>query len=273
MSESELQSQLDELQQKYASLNHEHEKLKHLLSAPHAELKLAIFEHLPNPIWACDRHCRIVFWNEGAARLYGYSADEAIGRDFVDLFVNEPEQEKARLDCVDIIDNNRPIKNMADDIDKHGNTRKLVTQCFALYDVEGHSGLQVEMSYEVQDIERLQAELLKIQQAFRQAEQEREELRRKLLDVTRDRGVKALDAAFASVRDSLRGRAKSTDEIALSKDCDKQMVAKARAEIKSARERWLKWEREMRAQLMSEQSVEGLESLIECIERTDFDDV
>lgn len=273
MNEPDLRSQLDELQQKYTSLVHEHDKLKHLLTGPHAELKLAILEHLPMPIWACDRNCRIVFWNEGAARLYGYSADEAIGQDFVDLFVNKPERDKARLDCVDIIDNDRPIKNRADDIDKHGNTRKLVTQCFALYNVEGHSGLQVELSYEVQDIERLQAELGTIQEAFRRSETESDELRRKLVDVTRERGLKALDSAVASASESLRERRRSTDQAALTKDGDRQMIAKARAEIKSDREHLVKWEREMRMQLMSNTTVDALEALILSIERAEIIDV
>src|SRR5216683_4329787 len=154
MDEPNLRERLEELQQKYTALLHEHEEVKHLLISPQAQLKLAIFDRLPMPIWACDRDCRIVFWNSAAARLYGYSAEEAIGHNFVDLFVNEAEKEQARIDCVDIIDNDRPIRNMADDIDKHGNTRKLVTQCFAVYSVEGHSGLQVEISYEVQDIDR-----------------------------------------------------------------------------------------------------------------------
>src|SRR5688500_5691724 len=115
MDSPDLPQTFEELQQRYAALLHEHDKLLHVIGDPDAELKLAIFDRLPMPVWACDRECRIVFWNDAAARLYGFPEEEAIGHDFVDLFVNIPEREKARIDCADIIDNNRPIRNMADD--------------------------------------------------------------------------------------------------------------------------------------------------------------
>ncbi len=273
MTEPNVRERFEELQKKHTALAHEHEKLKHLLTGPQAEIKLAIFDHLPMPIWACNRDCRIVFWNAGAARLYGHSAEEAIGQDFVELFVNKPERTKARLDCIDIIDNNRPIKNMADDIDKHGNTRKLVTQCFAVYNVEGHSGLQVEISYEVQDIDRLQEELAAIQEQFKRAEGEREDLQRKLVDVTRDHGLKTLDSVVAAVRESNRERKKVTDKAALAKDANEKAITKARDEIKKERDRLVTWERKMRTQLMSETKVDALEALILTIENNETFDV
>jgi PAS domain S-box-containing protein len=273
MDEPNLRESLEELQQRYSALAHEYEQLKHLLNGPQTEIKLAIFDRLPMPIWACDRDCRIVFWNAGAARLYGYSAEEAIGKDFVNLFVNKPEREKARIDCVDIIDNSRPIKNMADDIDKHGNTRKLVTQCFPIYNVEGHSGLQVEISYEVQDIERLQAELAEMQEAYKRTEAQREELEHRLVDVTRTRALTALDSLVSSVKDMLRQRRIAVDKAALTKDADARMIEKARAAIKEERDRLITWEREARKQVMSHTEVEALETLIVSIERNEMFDV
>jgi PAS domain S-box-containing protein len=273
MEERDVSNRFDELQQKYTALLKEHDQLKQLFDTPNARIKLAIFDRLPMPIWACDRNCRIVFWNDGAARLYGYSAEEAIGQDFVDLFVNKPEREKARIDCVDIIDNDKPIKNMADDIDKHGNTRKLVTQCFAVYNVEDHSGLQVEISYEVQDIDRLRDELVRMQEAYARAQQEREELQHKLIDVTRTRALEALDSIVASVKDSLHDRKSAADQAELSKDANQEMIAKVRLQIKQERDRLIKWEREKRKEIMSFTSAEDLESAIVAVEGTEAFDV
>ena len=270
---ADLRERLEKLQQLHTALEREHEKLKTFAKSPQAEMKLAIFDRLPMPIWACDRDCRIVFWNGGAARLYGYSAEEAVGQDFVELFVNKPERDKARVDCIDIIDNDRPIRNMADDIDKHGNTRKLVTQCFAVYNVEGHSGLQVELSYEVQDIDRLQVELASLQDAYARAEAEREDLQHKLVDVTRDRALKALDSVIGSVKDSLHDRRNAVDQAELSKDRDQAMITKARAGLKEDRERLIKWERDIRKQIMSQAKVEELEAIILSVERSEFLDV
>ena len=189
------------------------------------------------------------------------------------MFVNKAEQAKARIDCADIIDNNKPIKNMADDIDKHGNTRKLVTQCFALYNVAGHSGLQVEISYEVQDIDRLRQELVSVQEAYKRAEDEREEMRRKLVEVTRTRALDALDSMVASVKESLKIRRKAIEEAGLMKDVDKQMISKVRAEIKDERERLIRWEQDIRQQVMSRTEVGELETLIASIEGGDEFDV
>jgi PAS domain S-box-containing protein len=36
-------------------------------------------EHSPDPVFATDRHNRIVFWNSSAEHLFGYTADEAVG--------------------------------------------------------------------------------------------------------------------------------------------------------------------------------------------------
>ncbi|MGH6837475.1 MAG: PAS domain S-box protein [Methylocella sp.] len=266
MDDADLQRRFDELQQAYAALTHEHEKIKHLSASPQIDLKLAIFDRIPMPVWACDREFRIVFWNEGAARLYGYSAEEAIGRDFVKLFVNPPEREKAKADCREIIDNNKPIKNMADDIDKHGNTRTLVTQCFPIYNVDGHSGLQVEISYEVQDYDRLKAELVELQAASRRKQEQIEELQRKLVEETRRRALSALETMSQAVKESHRLRQIATETAELSRDSDPKLIAKARAEIKAGRDKLLQWERQMRQRVLSDASADALEDQITEIE-------
>lgn len=273
MDTPDLPQAFEELQQQYAALVHEHEKLRHVIGDPYAELKLAIFDRLPMPVWACDRQCRIVFWNDAAARLYGFSEEEAIGQDFVDLFVNVPEREKARIDCVDIIDNNRPIRNMADDIDKNGNTRTLVTQCFPVYNVHGYPGLQVEVSYEVQDIDRLQRELQDLQEAYRRAEQDREQLHRKLIEATRDRALKALDSVVETVRESNRTRRNAIQQAELKTGADPKAINKAKAEVRQQLDQLLRWETEIRKQIMSHTAVEELEKLIDTIERAEAFDV
>lgn len=273
MNKAELRARLAALQRQYDALASELGHRPAASLSAEAALKLAIFDRLPMPIWACDRECRIVYWNEGAERLYGYGADEAIGRDFVDLFVNPPERAKARLDCVDIIDNDRNIRNMADDIDKYGTTRRLVTQCFALYDVGGHAGLQVELSYEVQDIDRLGEELRTLQADFRRAQEEREQLRRRLIDTTRAQGLSALEREVTAAKESIRDRKRVIEAEALGRGADQGMISKARAAAKTELERVILWEREMRNRLLTEEGVSALEKLIEVIEQNESFDV
>lgn len=273
MNKSELRAQLGALRRQYDALSKELDGRASSSLSAEAALKLAIFDRLPMPIWACDRECRIVYWNGGAERLYGYRSDEAMGRDFVELFVNPPERLKARLDCVDIIENDRNIRNMADDIDKYGTTRRLVTQCFALYNVGGHDGIQVELSYEVQDIDRLGEELRALQADFRRAQDEREQLRRRLIDTTRAQGLAALEREVTAAKESIRDRKKIIEAEALGRGADQEIISKARAAAKAELERVIRWEREMRNRLLTEEGVAALEKLIEAIEKNESFDV
>lgn len=269
----ELLEELADLKKKYVALLREHEQLANSVTATDAQIKLAIFDHLPNPIWACDRDCKIVFWNEGATRLYGYSRDEALGKDFVKLFVNPPEQEKARVDCADIIDNKRSIKNMADDIDKHGNTKTVVTQCFPLYNIAGHLGLQVELSYEVQDVDRLKEELSDLQEKFREEKKRSDAIQKQLLEVTRQRALADLSAAFSAASESIRARRKHIETEALAKDTDKSALAKARSETTAQKQKLVQWERRLRTRIVEESTVPGLEELKQSIEDAEELDV
>src|SRR5258708_1342607 len=260
-------------QQRYTALAHEFDPLKHRFDTPQAGLKLAIFDQLPLPVWACDRDCRIVFWNAAASRLYGFSAEEDIVSDFVHMFVNEPERDKACDDCADIIDNNKPIKNMAEDRDKHGNTRKLVTQCFAIYNVDGHAGLQVEISYEVQDIDRLKQDLERIQEDYRRAEKEKIALQRQLLEETQKRGFRAISNVVETVRNSITSRKAEITKTALLKGADKEMIEEARAKLKAEIQRLNAWEQDMTTRVGEQTTIDGLKRLIEEIQRDETFDV
>jgi PAS domain S-box-containing protein len=50
-----------------------------------AKLLLKILEHSGDAILALDPHLKIISWNEGAERIFGYRADEVLGRHFAFL--------------------------------------------------------------------------------------------------------------------------------------------------------------------------------------------
>ena len=52
---AKLQQRIEELNEAYSALLLEHEKIKYLAASPEIELKLAIFDRIPMPVWACDR--------------------------------------------------------------------------------------------------------------------------------------------------------------------------------------------------------------------------
>ena len=99
-------------------------------------MKLAIIDEAPFTIWANDRDCKIRFWSGKCEKVYGYNKAYVSGKDFVDLFVSKDEGLKARIDCRDIIDNDTPFNNIANDetFDKIPIT--LQTNCFRIKDVD-----------------------------------------------------------------------------------------------------------------------------------------
>jgi PAS domain S-box-containing protein len=47
-----------------------------------------LFENTPGvAVQGYDANCRVIYWNKASERLYGYSAEEAIGRDLNDLII------------------------------------------------------------------------------------------------------------------------------------------------------------------------------------------
>ena len=78
-------------------------------------MKLEILDQSPFTIWASDRDCKITFWDGQCEHLYGYTREQAIGRDYVDLFVDVYEQAAARDDQLKIIDHGEVFHNIAND--------------------------------------------------------------------------------------------------------------------------------------------------------------
>jgi two-component system cell cycle sensor histidine kinase/response regulator CckA len=46
-------------------------------------LTLSIFDHGPDAVFACDAEETITYWNQGASRLFGWTADEACGNNLM----------------------------------------------------------------------------------------------------------------------------------------------------------------------------------------------
>lgn len=108
-------------------------------------MKLAILDESPFTIWASDRDCKITFWDGKCESLYGYTSQEVIGKDYVQLFVADDEQVAARKDQISIIDHGEVFHNIANDKGQNGNTLHLITNCRRIRDPDTGEYWNAEM--------------------------------------------------------------------------------------------------------------------------------
>lgn len=126
-------------------------------------LLMEILEHAPIAVWAasgCEHDYAIRIWNAGAERLYGYSHAEAIGANYLDLFVNALEREQAIADHESTIRNRQTYRNLARDVTADGSERLILTQGFPLLDPRNGEYLQAEIGTDVTEISGEDAEWL-----------------------------------------------------------------------------------------------------------------
>ena len=64
------------------------------------EFLRGLYSSAPLSIWASlgkEHNYRIVYWNEGAEKIYGISAEDAIGKNYFDVFVAEEDPQVRRI--------------------------------------------------------------------------------------------------------------------------------------------------------------------------------
>lgn len=124
------------------------------------EFLRGLYSSAPLSIWASlgkEHNYRIVYWNEGAEKIYGISAEDAIGKNYLDVFVAEEDPQVRRdseNDCDEIINNGKTFVNYMAVDNKVVNGVKspnypilLLTNVFRI--IVGGQGYQVEMAVDV----------------------------------------------------------------------------------------------------------------------------
>ena len=117
------------------------------------QMKLEILDNSPFTVWASDRNCIIKLWMGQCESLYGFSREEALEKDYVDLFVANDEKVAARRDQIDIIDNGKTFHNIANDVGKNGNTLQLITNCRRIKDIKSGEYWNAEIGVIIDYIE------------------------------------------------------------------------------------------------------------------------
>ncbi len=61
----------------------------------HIRHQAALIDQANDAICVCDLESRVTFWNPGAVRLYGFTAEEVLGRPIMDSICREPAEKRA----------------------------------------------------------------------------------------------------------------------------------------------------------------------------------
>lgn len=138
------------------------------------QLILDIALSVPVAIWAAagPKHdFAIQLWSPGAALMYGISREEALGSNYLDLFVNEFERSQAIADHIKTATTQKPYRNLARDRIA-GRDAVILTQGFALWHPQLQEYMQAEIAVDVTDVPGREADwLAKVRQlAFQERE-------------------------------------------------------------------------------------------------------
>lgn len=117
-------------------------------------------------VWASDSDSKITFWAGKCESVYQYSANDVLGKDFIDKFVAKAEQGQARKDLKDIIEHGAVFRNIANDVSASKDEIPLLTHCFRIHDIKTRVPWQAEMGLKVD----LGEELRKLEQAIKRSD-------------------------------------------------------------------------------------------------------
>ena len=109
-------------------------------------LKLDILSQMDFTIWACDKELNIKLWEGSCPKVYQVSKEDALNKNYLQLFVDPLEQAQSKEDTLEIIETGTPQPfRYCDDVDGRGFPIQVITQCCRVYDDDG-SPLQAEMA-------------------------------------------------------------------------------------------------------------------------------
>lgn len=135
--------------------------------------KLKVVDNAPFSMWACDEKYIIRYWECECKRIYGYTAEQAIGQRYLELFVAAAERNQSEIECTKIIEGRSApgefINNIAVDFDSFGRDVTLMTNCFRIFDEDSQKWLQAEIALptDVKKVVQKHADILRNYQKLR----------------------------------------------------------------------------------------------------------
>jgi len=180
------------------------------------ETVLGIIRNASMTLWAAEGEegdYAIRIWSPGAERVYGYTEELALGRNYIELFVNPKEQAKAITDHKDIVETGSAYEwNWeADDLAADGSTRTIITNCFRYWDTNRQKWLLAELGVDLKDKGDAERKLRALQEgAIREAEAERSSSTLRAFDILNDAiaEVRQMGGGVAQVAEAIPAAAR-----------------------------------------------------------------
>ncbi|MEO1129997.1 MAG: PAS domain S-box protein [Planctomycetota bacterium] len=126
-----------------------------------SERRLALhIQRSPLGLVGWDRDQRVVEWNDASQRIFGYSAEEALGRRFWELIIPEHEREVVRSAVDQMLDNAQPTEVTNDNLTKSGKIITCEWRNTPLTDSSGRTAYVLSMASDITE-RRLSQEQLR----------------------------------------------------------------------------------------------------------------
>ncbi|GAA3741072.1 hypothetical protein GCM10022225_25540 [Plantactinospora mayteni] len=160
-------------------------------------LLLEVLQQAKLAVWAADNSdadFAIRLWTQGAQRIYGFRNTEAIGRNYLSLFVNPQERAKAIEDHQRTIETGKEFgwNFAADDVTKDGTVRTILGNSFRVWDPHRERYIVAEVGIDISDFDDLSRQVEQMRQMTVLQGDTRHQM--KIL-----RGLNALNEAIATL--------------------------------------------------------------------------
>jgi PAS domain S-box-containing protein len=136
-------------------------------------------------LWAAagaEENYAIKLWGPGAERIYGHSRDAALGQNYIDLFVDSVERERAVTDHAYLTETGEAYTWdwAAEDHHSDGSIRNMLTHCFRIRHPETGQWLLAEIGIEISQLDKANRQLRMVRE---------EDLKRQGIDFARSIGL------------------------------------------------------------------------------------
>ncbi len=116
-------------------------------------------------IW--DRDCRITDWNECAARIFGWSREEVIGRNFFEFLIPEGARPHVKEIVDTLLKGELPSRSVNENLTKGGQIILCEWNNSVLYDREGRVEGAISLALDITDRRRSEESLWKVNRALK----------------------------------------------------------------------------------------------------------